>query len=1079
MVGIAPLALRADVRPAPLFFTPNRGQAPGGVRFLARTPRLTAYFSRGEAQFRAAAGAVRMRFEGARAVDPEARGRLPGVVNYLGRVRQSRLVGLPLYQEVVYRSLYPGIDMVYGVAGRNLKSEFVVAAGADPAAIRVRYSGAGRPSIAEDGALVIPLGAGPLREQAPTVYQEIDGNRVPIQGRFALAGETVSFEIGAYDRSRTLVIDPAIAYSTLLGGAGADAANAVAVDTQGAAYVAGFTESTNFPTVNPTRNFNAGGDDVFIAKFKADGSGLVYCTYLGGSGQDIAAAIAVDASGAVYVAGSTTSADFPVRSPLQTKLAGARNAFAVKLGPAGNTLVYSTYLGGNASDSANGIAVDSSGNAYLTGDTNSLNFPASGWQRSNRGGQEAFAAKIAADGSRLVWSSYLGGSGADRGAAIAVNAAGAAWVAGSTWSSDFPTAGAFQTSSGGGQDAFIARFSADGATLAFSSYLGGSGGAVIYPEAAQAIALDAAGNAYVAGVTSSADFPTLKPAQSALRGAMDAFAAKVSAAGALVYSTYLGGSGVDIANAIAVDWSGSAYIAGYTYSTDLLTVGALQSSNRGDCDAFLAKLNSAPAVVYLSYLGGNGADTVAAVATDTVGGVYLAGWTQSTNFPLLNPYQAVDGNAYGTFVTKLNFTAPATSVKLGTTALLSAYLDQTGYIDFSATQDGAAVSSVTDSGLTVTFDSAMAKQAAGPTLQTYWTWNLWPFSQLQNTAARMPALASGIVWPGPFTPSITLHLSQPVWTFGFEVTPANSSDSLLTATFYASETDPGGSVVSMDHVGWLNGASCTLTDCSGGSQIIAASGGPIKKVTVSITPHDIVSTSYPGDSFAIAGFRYSVTDQSAGSGTASPIIQPVTPQAAPATLSSPASGSVLAGAAATFQWSAGVGVTQYWVYLSAKAPGGKELYSGGQGLNTSLTATNLPTGGGTAYLRLWSLLSNGWQYIDYSFAAASSSGSTAPEAVTSGAAEIVAPTAQSTLAGSTATFVWTAGTGVSQYWLYLGTTGAGSKNIYSQSEGTSRYQKISNLPTDGKTIYARLWSKIGANWQYTDYAYKAALTPAK
>jgi hypothetical protein len=559
---------------------------------------------------------------------------------------------------------------------------------------------------------------------------------------------------------------------------------------------------------------------------------------------------------------------------------------------------------------------------------------------------------------------------------------------------------------------------------------------------------------------------------------MDAFVAKVSPAGTLVYSTYLGGSGVDIANAIAVDWSGAAYVAGYTYSTDLTAVGTLQSTNAGGCDAFLAKLTSAPAVAYLSYLGGNGSDTASAVAVDAAGGVYLAGWTMSTNLPLLNPYQAADGNTYGAFVTKLNFTAPATAVQLGTTAAVNAYLSGTSYIDFSSTRDGAMASSISDGSLTVSFDSPMEKQVAGPTLSTYWTWNLWPYSQLQTAASRMPALASGIVWPGPFTPSITIRLSQPVWTFGFEATPANSSDALLTATFYANETDPSGAVVTVDHVGWLNGASCTATDCSGGSRMIAASGGPIKKITLTVTPHDIVSTSYPGDSFAIGGFRYSVTDQLANVSAPAPAVL-LTPQPGPATLLSPASGATLPGAAATFQWSAGVGVTQYWVYLSSRSAGEKDLYTASLGLRTSLAAANLPTSGGTVYLRLWSQVAGSWQYIDYSFAAAGSAASLGPGAVTSGAAAMISPAAQSTLPGAAATFTWTAGTGVSQYWLYLGTTGPGSKDIYSQSTGLNRYQAVSNVPTTGGSIYARLWSKIGANWQYADYEYKGALAPTR
>src|ERR1017187_10519771 len=314
-------------------------------------------------------------------------------------------------------------------------------------------------------------------------------------------------------------------------------------------------------------------------------------------------------------------------------------------------------LGGNSSDSGNGIAVDAAGNAYVVGDTTSLNFPASGWQRANHGGQDAFVAKLSADGSRLAYSTYLGGANTDHGAAIAVDTTGAAWVAGSTWSADFPVANAFQSAPGGGQDAFVARLAADGNTVLFGSYLGGSGGSLAYPEAAQAIALDWHGNAYVAGVASSANFPLLNPLQSSIHGARDAFVAKVNASGTLAYSTYLGGSGAEVANAIAVDSSGAGYVAGYTCSTDLAVANALQSSNAGDCDAFLARVSATGTLDYLTYLGGNGSDTATAVAV-TSGNVYVAGWTLSTNFPLRNPYQSIDAGNYGAFVTKLNSGSP-------------------------------------------------------------------------------------------------------------------------------------------------------------------------------------------------------------------------------------------------------------------------------------------------------------------------------------------------------------------------------------------------------------------------------------
>ena len=663
----AALAANPPKGAVPLFFIANRGQAPPAVRFMAKGSGLTAYFSPGEALFRVAGRSVRMQFEQANP-SPRIEGmeRLPGHANFLIGAQRNWRPDVPLYGAVAYRELYPGIDMVYGGEGRDLKSEFVVAPGADPSRIRVRYAGAGAGGVrvAEDGALAIPVDGRELREQAPSIYQERSGRRVAVAGRFAVdADGAVRFQVGDYDVARPLIIDPVLSYSTLLGGSGFDSATALAVDSAGAAYVAGFTESYDFPAANPEQNSNAGGNDAFVAKFNLSGNGLVYCTYVGGSADDRAYGIAVDGTGSAYVTGTTISANFPVRNALQSHLAGGRNAFVLKLNPAGNTLVYSTYLGGNASDNGNGIAVDAAGDAYVVGDTTSVNFPATGMQRANHGGQDAFVAKLSADGSSLLYSTYLGGGNDDRGAGIAVDASGSAYITGSTYSADFPVANAFQSRNAGGQDAFIARLSADGNSLLFSTCLGGTGGTAAYPEAAQGIALDSQGSAYVTGVTSSADFPLLHAVQTSLRGSLDAFVAKVNASGTLVYSTYLGGSSVDVGNAIAVDASGSAYVVGYSYSTDLLVTNALQAANAGDCDAFLTKLSAAgDSLAYLSYLGGNSSDTATAVALDTSGNVYLAGWTLSTNFPLFNPYQSTNAGNYGAFVTKIIFNLSLTVV---------------------------------------------------------------------------------------------------------------------------------------------------------------------------------------------------------------------------------------------------------------------------------------------------------------------------------------------------------------------------------------------------------------------------------
>jgi hypothetical protein len=361
----------------PLFFVANQGQSPSAARFMANGSGLTAHFLPGEIELRIGGVKVSMRFEGANPKHRvEGNGRLPGHANFFSGSESNWRVNLPLYESVVYRELYPGIDMEYGAAGRNLKSEFLVAAGTDPSQIRVRYLGAGAPSVDADGSLVVSVEGRDLLERAPLVYQERAGVKTFVTGGFLVRTDgTVGFRLGEYDRTLPLWIDPVLSYSTLLGGSGADSAWGVAVDASGSAYVAGFTDSLNFPATNPLQSSNGGGNDVFVAKLSTAGNALVYCTYLGGSADDRASSIAVDAQGSAYIAGSTTSQNFPVRSALQPKLAGYRNAFVAKLSPAGDNLVYSTYLGGNGSDAANGIAADASGAAYVVGDTTSFNFP--------------------------------------------------------------------------------------------------------------------------------------------------------------------------------------------------------------------------------------------------------------------------------------------------------------------------------------------------------------------------------------------------------------------------------------------------------------------------------------------------------------------------------------------------------------------------------------------------------------------------------------------------------------------------------------------------------------------------------
>ncbi len=326
----------------PAFFAANRGQAPPSVRFMMKEPWGTAYFSHGQILFRLGEATVRMRFEGAnRHQRLQGREQLPGSANFLTGAEKNWRVGVPMYGAVVYHDLYKGVEVVYRGDGRTLKSEFVVAPQTNPSRIRITYFGAEGLRISDDGSLMIRTNGQELREEAPFIFQEADGKQMRVNGGYALRGGTVGFIVGEYDPSRPLIIDPALSYSTLLGGSSSDTATSLAVDALGSAYVAGFTSSSDLPLASPVQRFNGGGNDVFVAKLSASGSGLVYCTYLGGSGDDRAYGIAVDTAGSAYVTGSTTSRNFPVRNALQSSLTGGRNAFVLKLNASGDNLVFS------------------------------------------------------------------------------------------------------------------------------------------------------------------------------------------------------------------------------------------------------------------------------------------------------------------------------------------------------------------------------------------------------------------------------------------------------------------------------------------------------------------------------------------------------------------------------------------------------------------------------------------------------------------------------------------------------------------------------------------------------------------
>ena len=470
----------------------------------------------------------------------------------------------------------------------------------------------------------------------------------------------VGFKLAAYDRARPLVIDPVLVYSTYLGGSNTDSGNGIAVDATGNCYVTGNTKSADFPTQDPLYLNLSGQSDVFVTKLSPLGNSLLYSTYLGGTEFDNGRAIAVDSSGCAYVAGSTESTNFPMVNAYQDTLAGSKDVFVTKLSASGASLVYSTYLGGTEYDTGQAIAVDSSGRAYVTGHTYSSNFPTlnayQGTKSDGISNYEAFVAMLNASGTSLGYSTYLGGIGNDGAEAIAVDSSGCAYITGRTAASDFPVVNAYQGTKPGyswNWAVFVSKLSATGTSLLYSTYLAGT-----EDDYGEAIAVDSSGCAYVTGRTfSSDDFPVVNAYQDTCGGYNDAFVTKLSATGtSLVFSTYLGGAAHEYSRGIAVDSSGCAYVTGFTYSTDFPLANAYQNTyGGGEKDAFVTKLSPlGKSLLYSTYLGGTGSDYGQAIAVDSSGCAYVTGFTYSTEFPTQDPLYPNYAGGVDAFVCKIS-----------------------------------------------------------------------------------------------------------------------------------------------------------------------------------------------------------------------------------------------------------------------------------------------------------------------------------------------------------------------------------------------------------------------------------------
>jgi hypothetical protein len=590
--------------------------------------------------------------------------------------------GLPSYRVVTYRNLWPGIDLRFRGGSGLLKYELLVRPGGDPSAVQLALQGAQGLSLGPAGTLLVRTSLGTLKDAAPLTYQTIAGRRIARESRFRLMGRSgYGFDVSSYDRRRPLVIDPGLAYSTFLGGSRHEFLGAwgVTVDGDGNAYVTGATASPDFPTTPGAfdQTFN-GDNDVFVTKLNPAGTAVLWSTFIGGASYDAPDRPVLDKDGNVWVAGVASGNGFPTTpgSLSQTPHGGGGgDAFVLKLDPTGSTLLYSAMFGGSDFDGAGEMALDANGRVYVSGTTRSRDFPitAGAYQTSfNRGGTSAFnddfVARLSADGTRLEYSTYLGGSDEDQFRGLAIDPEGNAYVAGFSYSSDFPTTpGAVQRTFGGYYTATVSKLDASGSNLIYSTYLGAGGGA------ATGIKVDPAGNAFVTGYTPGG-FPTTAGAYQTVNGGLDAFVAKLKPDGSLDYSTYLGGGEYDQGLDIAIDGTGQAYVAGRTQSTDFPTTpnGYDRTFNGGFYDPFLSVLNpSGTTLAYSTYLGGGGYrySTFSypnTVAIDRHGDAYLAGYTEATDFPTTpGAYDThLDGENDG-FVAKLELPAgPASSLIL-------------------------------------------------------------------------------------------------------------------------------------------------------------------------------------------------------------------------------------------------------------------------------------------------------------------------------------------------------------------------------------------------------------------------------
>jgi hypothetical protein len=676
------------------FFIENKGQWHSDVLFLARLDGMDAWitkyglnFSFYKAQVAKAKNEtcnnlspeqqqkgrlfegqrVLMRLEnGNEQANASGNNKLSGYHNYfIGNDSTKHFSHVGLYKDVFVHDVYPGISMHYYFDNGKLRYDYIVQPHADPNLISFSFKGDNEACLNEDGHIAISTRFGEVRLADLLVYQGKEKRR--IESGFTKNKDYWHISVGSYNKDEALVIDPVV-FSTNVGGSGADLGFGIAIDNLGNSYVCGETSSINYDTTAGTfQTSNAGDDDVVITKLNHLGNALIFSTYLGGTGYEGAyGGIALDAFGNIYVAGTTTSSDFPVTTgayQMQTSIADGVDVFVTKVNPTGTALIYSTYLGGSEDELCTKMVVDKAGNAYVTGLTPSIDFDttAGAYQTTSSSGLsgDGFVTKLNSAGTGLIFSTYLGGNDLDYCSSIAIDSFGSAYVTGHTVSSNFPTTlGAYQTSASTPlADAFIAKLNPLGSAVIYSTLIGGSD-----VEYSDDIAVDKFGNAYITGSTKSSDFDTTFGAYNTnYQGSTDVYVTKLNSLGSqLVYSTFIGGNGNELGNNIVVAPDGICYIAGTANSPDFpITADAVQTQYDYQSDLFICLLDSAGAnLLYSTYLGGNGTDIPGGIASDSFGNIYVQGSTNAFDF-LNTPgsYQGpVTNGVFDMFVTKLKIT---------------------------------------------------------------------------------------------------------------------------------------------------------------------------------------------------------------------------------------------------------------------------------------------------------------------------------------------------------------------------------------------------------------------------------------